>query len=187
MSHLYYNTLGISEKAGVPEIKSAYRRLAKKFHPDLNKNPDAQDKFILVNEAYEFLIRLKTQPTNFSKVRYQKKQTNDDLYRQWLNQERARARARAAKEARKKFDDFKKSQVYKTSQIIFTFYDILSILIGILIIIASLIGVYTSMHSEEGIKISNIVAVVFMVFLGLMFILFSVSSINNRNKRSHYK
>jgi hypothetical protein len=187
MSKLYYKTLGISANSGIPEIKSAYRRLAKKFHPDLNKSPDAQNKFILVNEAYEFLIRLKSAPTNYHKFPNQRKQNHDDLYRTWVEQERARARARATQEAKRKFDDFKKSKVYKTSQLIFTFYDVFSIIIGILIILASIGGIYTSYKSKDGVQISNIVAVVFLVFLGLMFILFSVSSIQTRNKKSQFK
>ena len=86
-----------------------------------------------------------------------------------------------------KFDDFKKSKVYKTSQLIFTFYDVFSIIIGLIIILASFGGIYTSYNSKDGVQISNIVAVIFLVFLGLMFILFSVSSIKSRNKKSNFK
>jgi len=54
----YYEILGIDGKASKEEIKSAYRTLAKKFHPDLNKdNPKlAEEKFKEVSEAYEVLI-----------------------------------------------------------------------------------------------------------------------------------
>ena len=52
----YYKVLGISEKASEKEIKSAYRKLARKFHPDLNPNdPEAERKFKQVNEAHEVL------------------------------------------------------------------------------------------------------------------------------------
>ena len=51
----YYETLGVKKDASADEIKSAYRRLAKKYHPDLNKTPEAAEKFKEINEAYEVL------------------------------------------------------------------------------------------------------------------------------------
>jgi molecular chaperone DnaJ len=53
----YYEILGISKTATEAEIKSSYRTLAKKYHPDLNpNNPEAELKFKEVSEAYEVLI-----------------------------------------------------------------------------------------------------------------------------------
>src|SRR5690606_9782229 len=51
----YYGTLGVEPSAGEAEIKSAYRRLARKYHPDVSKEAGAEDKFKAVNEAYEAL------------------------------------------------------------------------------------------------------------------------------------
>lgn len=47
----YYKVLGISKAATDKDIKNAYRKLARKYHPDLNKDQDAKSKFQLVNEA----------------------------------------------------------------------------------------------------------------------------------------
>ena len=51
----YYKTLGLSSSATKAEIKVAYRRLAKKYHPDKNKSKQASQLFIEVNEAYAYL------------------------------------------------------------------------------------------------------------------------------------
>jgi len=52
----YYKTLGVDRKAGAAEIKSAYRKLARKFHPDVNpNNKDAEVKFKQLNEAYQVI------------------------------------------------------------------------------------------------------------------------------------
>lgn len=52
----YYHILQISPGASKDEIKAAYRKFAKQYHPDINKSPDAQKKFIEITEAYEYLM-----------------------------------------------------------------------------------------------------------------------------------
>lgn len=51
----YYEILGVKREATGAEIKSAYRKLARKFHPDVNKTKEAEQKFKDINEAYEVL------------------------------------------------------------------------------------------------------------------------------------
>ena len=51
----YYEVLGVSKDASEAEIKSAFRKLAKKYHPDVNKEPDAAEKFKEAQEAYAVL------------------------------------------------------------------------------------------------------------------------------------
>jgi curved DNA-binding protein len=51
----YYAILGVKKDAGADEIKSAYRRLARKYHPDVSKEKDAEEKFKEMGEAYETL------------------------------------------------------------------------------------------------------------------------------------
>lgn len=51
----YYDVLGVSKTAGEQEIKAAFRKLARKYHPDVNKEANADQKFKDINEAYEVL------------------------------------------------------------------------------------------------------------------------------------
>src|SRR5258706_8784175 len=51
----YYAVRGVDRKASAEDIKQAYRKLARKYHPDVSKEPGAEEKFKEVGEAYETL------------------------------------------------------------------------------------------------------------------------------------
>lgn len=51
----YYEILGVKRDASEEEIKKAYRKLARKYHPDINKDPEAENRFKEINEAHEVL------------------------------------------------------------------------------------------------------------------------------------
>ncbi|MCF6092863.1 molecular chaperone DnaJ [Microaerobacter geothermalis] len=51
----YYEVLGVGKDASADEIKKAYRKLARQYHPDVNKAPDAEEKFKEIKEAYDVL------------------------------------------------------------------------------------------------------------------------------------
>ncbi len=51
----YYEVLGVPKNASNEDLKSAFRRLARQYHPDVNKEPDAEERFKEINEAYAVL------------------------------------------------------------------------------------------------------------------------------------
>jgi molecular chaperone DnaJ len=55
MTKDYYDVLGVSRDATKPDIKQAFRQLARQYHPDVSDHPDAESKFKEINEAYEVL------------------------------------------------------------------------------------------------------------------------------------
>ena len=49
----YYAVMGVERDASAEQIKSAYRKLARKYHPDVSKEPNAEERFKEIGEAYE--------------------------------------------------------------------------------------------------------------------------------------
>jgi len=94
MHNRYLEILELQPGASKKDIKSAYRRLSKQYHPDINRNEDAKEEFIKINEAYKFLMEVGPKP--------QQQQTAYDYdpmageYARW----RARARQYAWEKAR---------------------------------------------------------------------------------------
>lgn len=62
MSKNPYEILGVDANSDQDQIKSAYRKLAKKYHPDVNKEPGAEEKFKEISQAYEDILNPKSQP-----------------------------------------------------------------------------------------------------------------------------
>lgn len=102
----YHKILGLKKDAGPDDIKRAYRQLAKKYHPDLNKAPDAHDQFIQITEAYEILINQDLQ------VLYHHRETTRDpgFMRDQYEKAREEARESARRYARMKYEKFIREQ-----------------------------------------------------------------------------
>ncbi|MFC2112974.1 J domain-containing protein [Bacteroidota bacterium] len=102
----YYKILGIEHDATPDEIKRAYRAMAKIYHPDINKSPDAHDRFVEITEAYEILMNRDLHAYYVHRYR------TDDKEFMRAQYERAREAAQEAarRYARMKFEKFKQEQ-----------------------------------------------------------------------------
>ena len=175
MAFRYYRILDLPDDASLDDIKKAYRIKAKMYHPDLNKSPDANAKFIEINEAYEFLINLKNQPQYYSR------EAMDQRYREWAINEREKARARAAYQAKKRFEQFKKSPLYKTSLRLSNIYDTIVLGVAIFMLFGALNGIWIQ-KAFYGLTINSVIAAVLLVGLCGVFIYISVRGLKERRK-----
>jgi hypothetical protein len=186
-SGYYYQILGIPENSGMKEIKEAFRRKAKAFHPDINKSEGAHQHFLDINEAYNYLSELHTHgfdPANQTAM--------DEYYHQWVANERQQARARAAYRARMKFEEFKNSSVYKTTSILSHMLDYFLMFIGVFIIIAGALnlyiqGLYITENDRDVLNYRGIIAEFVITIAGVLFIMLAWSSIKQYRQNARKK
>ncbi|NJK85275.1 MAG: J domain-containing protein [Bacteroidales bacterium] len=98
----YYAILELKPGANESDVRKAYRRLAKKYHPDVNKTAEAHEKFIEISEAYEFLMN-RLQKSNINQTQNEQHSGYDPYER--FKQE---ARERAQQQARMRYAEFQK-------------------------------------------------------------------------------
>jgi len=176
MFRQYLNILEVSPDSGILEIKRAFRKKAKKFHPDLNKDSGAQEKFILANEAYEFSMKHYNQPG------FKSKKTTEERHRDWVGKEKAKARKYAAQQAKREFEKYKNSKLYKTANLLYSLYDYFALAIGLFIVFAAILGLHLQKDFEEGYTLNFVIAGVFLILIGGLFIYFSIMSLRSRKE-----
>lgn len=107
----YYSVLGIRQGASDDEIRKAYRRKAMEYHPDRNHSDGAQEVFIRITEAYEYL----TSHPHGRNITQEEVRRN---YQAWIEYRQAEARKRAEAYSRTTYQAFKKSPLYQSTTVI---------------------------------------------------------------------
>jgi len=149
----FYAVLGITPNSTESEIRMAYRRLAKQYHPDVNKAKNAHEKFIEISEAYEFLIRNGQQHVDaFETVSTEDRSAYDYRASEEYNRFRQAAREKAEQHAKMRFDAFKKQheafQKSGLNDLILLFTVISRIAIIPLFLFLLLLPVWTALNNE---------------------------------------
>ena len=102
----YYDILELPYGANKNSIKKAYYKLAKKHHPDISEGSDSKQKFIEINEAYEFLIKLDLYKKIKSKRDFQKQ------YSSPVKREKVKVKTQSKRKGQE-FNDYKKNSYKK--------------------------------------------------------------------------
>jgi hypothetical protein len=146
----YHLILEIPSDSTEDEIRKAYRRLAKKYHPDVNKSANAHEKFVEINEAYEFLMGQSQQLADEA-VSGREPKNPDDLAREFEHFRQA-ARERAQQHAKMRYAEFKKQheafQESGINDIALIFYYIVRLALIPIFLFLFLLPVYLALSNE---------------------------------------
>ena len=165
----YFRILELDPSSSIDDIKKAYRKKARLYHPDLNHDPGAGDLFIQVTEAYEFLI------SNYQRLG-SVEQEFDRAMEDWrkYRQDRSRQRARAYSNA--SYIRFKKTKFYRTTRILDGTTIIFSLLISTAMLLYTVIGYYYRLRHPLP-DIENPSVFTFLMLLTLSLIFFVLSTV----------
>ena len=163
----YYELLGLPADSSVEEIKKAYRKKARLYHPDINPSPNAKDLFIRITEAYDFLI------ANHEKIK-----TDEEAYNQamedWRKYRQNRSRKRATVYTRTSYSTFKKTRFYKTTRIFDRTTIVSGFAISIMVLIYTVYGyIFRLRHPIPGLEKPSVFAFIMLLLLGMIFFVVS--------------
>jgi hypothetical protein len=163
----YYEILGLTGSSTIEEIKKAYRRKARLYHPDINPSSDAKDMFISITEAYEFLI------TNHDKIK-----SDEQAYREamddWRKYRQDRSRKKATVYARTSYGNFKNTHFYKTTRIFDGTAIIFSFFVSIMVLSYTVYGYFYRLRNPiPGLEKPSVFAFIMLLVLGMIFFVVS--------------
>jgi len=165
----YYRILELPPESTDQEIKAAYRRLAKLYHPDRSGDDSTRGRFIDVNEAYEVLIRrddyIRDAILRYKKRRETQQNSNGKINRDYA----AGARERAAGNSHMRYKEFEKTPIYRTAVVINSAFNYIVIGIGIVMILSPIMGYYNQVvrGRADG---KEPEFHIFPIFLGILFL-----------------
>lgn len=173
----YFKVLGLEEDATRSDVKRAYRDLAKVWHPDVNKEEKAPAVFILINEAYEFLLDDERR-ANFGSTRLQNevnaamRAQREARYKQWVETQRRAARERAAENARSSYDTFLGSRIYRTAMVLNRIYDYIFLALASVIVVVPLIVFLSPPEDGEERNATTYIMMLLTLGMGSLFLYF---------------
>jgi hypothetical protein len=179
----YYNILGVRQGASDDEIRRAYRRKAMEYHPDRNHDEKAQEMFIRVTEAYEYL----TSHPHGRNITEEEVRRN---YQAWVEYRRAEARKRAEEYAKTTYAAFRKSPIYKSTTVIDGTIVFMGMGLAVAVILMTVFGysyrlrVATSPREEPSLSLAIVSLVIGILYLIISFFYLSAWIAQQKKKRN---
>ncbi|NLK53869.1 MAG: DnaJ domain-containing protein [Bacteroidales bacterium] len=164
----YYRILGIPLNSSLEDIKKAYRKKARLYHPDINRAPGAKEKFIEATEAYDFLM-----------AHHEKSQlTDEDYFRiveEWRKYRQERSHQRAQYYARSSYHQFKNSKYYKSTKLFNITSAIFAFAASITVFFFAILGYVMRLRDPiPGTEKTTIVSFIILLTLSLILLTASV-------------
>jgi hypothetical protein len=175
--HDYYSILQVSQGASLDDIKRSYRRLAHEYHPDVSHLPNAKELFISLNEAYEYL---------YNKIIYEEsiknskgaftEDTAQSIIDAWLISEKERMRARAKKYAEMRYNHFKHTEFYRSTDVYSKIIGVLSLSLGVVVILGAIFGTLRETNSDpELLNLNYLGSAILMFIMGCLLTIFAAN------------
>lgn len=170
----YYDILGISENAQSSEIKSAFRKLAKQYHPDLNSAENAKEKFIEIEVAYSCLSDSKTRLAYDRLLKMQQMERVNprvkQKYQQDVNRRSGKGNKRAQAHSKMSYQQYKRDQLFRFSILSVALKTLFTIIAGALLMVGfvRLGKVLYGPNSDEWGKNTSIYFLAFVYIFSLM-------------------
>lgn len=165
----YYEILGLTADSSIEDIKKAYRKKARLYHPDINHFPGAEEQFIKLTEAYDFLIASKEKGDIYDQDYFR-------IVEEWRKYRQDRSRQRAQYYARKSYINFKKSKYYRSTDILNASSVIFNFSVALLVLTFTIFGYILKLKNPvPGEEKHNLL--VFILLLAISFMLITIGFI----------
>jgi hypothetical protein len=181
----YFRILGLPENSTAEDIKKAYRKMARQYHPDINHDPGARDLFIQATEAYEFLM------TYIERAK-RRDQAFQDAMEEWRKYRQQRSREKARVYARTSYIKFRNTKFYRSTRILDATGIIIGFAISVLVIVYTIYGfLWRVKNPLPHEKSPPVVTFLMLLLLGFTFLsvslIYLVSYIDQSSKNKKQK
>lgn len=178
----YYKILYLKRNASIEEIKKSYRKLALKYHPDINKSPDANEAFLKIQEAYEILSDINKRA--YFNLLYDKYVANKEkdlititIIEKTFKQHQSQARAKAKEYGALKFNEYKEKVIDSISIAYNATTDFVAVVYALVFGGSGIYGIFVSIEAirtngEGGLlsPIPQLFLAIFMTVVGIVYI-----------------